>query len=296
MSLWSDLAGIARRRLASPGTQELDEAYKERLGRFWWRSATPWRRLVQPVFFGHENVPARGPAIWIGNHSLYAFADAWLMVGELYDKHGIVLRALGSHHHFRFPLWGHALAASGVVDGTRENCAALLAAGEHVLIYPGGGGEVFKRIGEKHQLRWKQRTGFARLALEHDCPIVPFATVGADDCWDIVYDNDRLRETWIGRAVVAYGGVKPEELPAVVLGLGHTPFPRPERMYFRFLPPVRPDAFRGLPIERAAQDLRARVEHEVQSAIDDLLAYREKDEKRSFRARILERRAAPWTP
>lgn len=208
------------------------------------------------------------------------------MVAELFRRHGIVLRALGSHHHFRLPGWADALEANGVVEGTRENCAAMLRAGEHVLVYPGGGGEVFKRVGEKHRLRWKERTGFARLALEYDCPIVPFAAVGGDDCWDIVYDNDKLRHTWLGRQLVERLGVKPEELPTLVAGIGGTPLPRPERMYFRFLPPVRPEAFRGLPLECAARAMRVHVEREVQQAIDELLDYRERDDGRALRARI----------
>jgi hypothetical protein len=35
-----------------------------------------------------------------------------------------------------------------------------------VLVYPGGGREVAKRKGEKYQLLWKERVGFARLAIE----------------------------------------------------------------------------------------------------------------------------------
>jgi len=263
------------------------EEERRRIGRFWVSVSAPWRRVVRPVFFGHERVPCSGPAIWAGNHSLYAFADASLMVSEIYERHGIVLRSLGSHHHFRVAGWGDALTANGVVNGTRDNCAAMLRAGEHVLVYPGGGGEVFKRVGEKHRVRWKQRTGFARLALEHACPIIPFATVGADDCWDIVYDNDALGRTWLGQQLVQRLGVKAEELPTVISGLAGTPLPRPERMYFRFLPPVYPDAFRHLPIDEAAIAMRTHVEREVQGAIDDLLAYRAQDAGRSLRARLL---------
>ena len=269
------------------GYRPFTEEQRRRIGRLWVTVSAPWRRLVQPVFFGHDCVPSSGPAIWAGNHSLYAFADASLMVSEIYERHGIVLRSLGSYHHFRVPGWAHALGANGVVDGTRDNCAAMLRAGEHVLVYPGGGGEVFKRVGEKHRVRWKQRTGFARLAIEHDCPIVPFAAVGADDCWDIVYDNDALGRTWLGQQLVHRLGVKAEELPAVVTGLAGTPIPRPQRMYFRFLPPVYPDAFRDLPIEDAARAMRCQVERGVQGAIDDLLAYRAQDARRSLRARLL---------
>jgi hypothetical protein len=36
-----------------------------------------------------------------------------------------------------------------------------------VLVFPGGGREVTKRKGEAHKVIWKERTGFARMAIEH---------------------------------------------------------------------------------------------------------------------------------
>jgi len=54
-----------------------------------------------------------------------------------------------------------------------------------VLVFPGGAPEVNKRRGEKYQLMWKERIGFARLAIQYSYPIVPFAAVGAEEsCHD----------------------------------------------------------------------------------------------------------------
>ena len=39
---------------------------------------------------------------------------------------------------------------------------------------------------EKYQLIWKERLGFAKLAIEYGYPIIPFAAVGAGDAYDIV--------------------------------------------------------------------------------------------------------------
>ena len=72
------------------------------------------------------------------------------------------------------------MVRAGAVRGARANCRALLAAGEAVLVYPGGGREVAKRKGEENRLTWKRRTGFARMAIEHQYPVVPFASLGAD--------------------------------------------------------------------------------------------------------------------
>ena len=64
-----------------------------------------------------------------------------------------------------------------MVLGSPEYCAALMEAGQHILVFPGGGREVMRRKGEAYQLIWKQRTGFARLAIEHGYDIIPFGSV-----------------------------------------------------------------------------------------------------------------------
>jgi len=266
------------------------------VGQRWSRAFAAWDWLVDPVFFGHEHVRADRPALWVGNHSILAFADWTLMMRELVRRHGIVPRALAQHAHFKVPGWGSLLARNGAVDGTSENCAAMMKSGEHVLVYPGGGGEVMKRKGEKHTLRWKNRTCFARMAIEHAYPIQPFATVGADDCWDIVYDNDRFARTRFGRWLLERTRIKPEEFPPLLAGIGPTPLPKPQRMYFRFFPLVFPDAYAHLPIERGARALRDEVERVVRDGMADLLAYRAADPHRFFSARLASKRGAPRLP
>ena len=124
------------------------------------------------------------------------------------------------------------------------------------------------------------------MAIENNYPIQPFATVGADDCWDILYDNSRLQDTRLGRWLLEHTDLKAEELPPVLKGFGPTLLPKPQRMYFRFFPPVYPEEFRRLPIEEGALALRNRVEAIVSGGLRDLLAERERDPKRELRVRI----------
>lgn len=150
----------------------------------------PWRKLTDPWFHGLENIPADGPVLLVGNHSTYAFVDMPLMFEEIHRVRGRFVRGLADHAHFVVPGWRDVLTRGGAVRGTRENCRVLLGAGEAVLVYPGGGREVAKRKGEKYQLLWKQRTGFARMAIEAGCPIVPFGAVGAEESYEILLDAD----------------------------------------------------------------------------------------------------------
>src|SRR5258706_9350655 len=186
------------------------------------RLLEPWRKLASPAVLGLEHVPDERPLLFVGNHTLYGLLDAPLLISELYERKRLFLRALGDHAHFKIPVWGALLKRFGVVDGTPERCAALMRAGEAVLVFPGGAREVAKRKGERHRLIWKERLGFVRLAVAHACTIVPFASIRGEDAVDIVLDADQPLAPPLGRLLAPpplrpHGGVPP--------GAGHGPTP-----------------------------------------------------------------------
>jgi 1-acyl-sn-glycerol-3-phosphate acyltransferase len=164
---------------APPSTEEISRAL---------RLLEPLRKLINPKVYGIENVPP-SRALLVGNHTVMGMLDSPLMCAELWER-GIIVRSLGDHAHFKVPVWREVLTAGGVVDGTRAITSELMRRGEVILVYPGGGREVAKRKGEQYKLIWKERMGFARLAIQHGYMIVPFAAVGAEEAVDIVLDGD----------------------------------------------------------------------------------------------------------
>src|SRR5512139_3488572 len=247
----------------------------------------PWHLLTSPRFFGLAHVPTDRPFLLVGNHTIMGVLDAPLLVLGLYEQTGVFVRSLGDHLHFRVPGWRDMLVRFGTVDGTRENCRALMRAGEPILVFPGGAREVFKHKGEKYRLIWKNRTGFARMAIEHGCPIVPFAAVGAEECYDILVDSDDIRRSPVGRLVESIAP-RIEEIPPLVRGLG--PLPRPERFYFQFGTPVETAPLVGREDDEAAcRALRARVAYSIEHGIRTLLEERARDPYRHVPARALHR-------
>lgn len=249
----------------------------------------PWRRLTSPVYVGMENIPSSRPLLFVGNHTIFGMLDSPLLVAEVYRRHGFLLRGLGDHAHFQVPVWRDFLTQFGVVDGTRENCDRLMREGEAVLVFPGGAREVAKRRGEKYRLMWKERLGFARLAIRHRCAIVPFAAVGAEDAYDIVIDGNDVMASPLGKLLALFQ-VRPEAIMPLARGLGPTPLPRPERFYFSFAPPVATDSYQGREDDEAAcRHLRDRVRGAVEAGIASLIEKRAADPERSLLGRVTRR-------
>jgi 1-acyl-sn-glycerol-3-phosphate acyltransferase len=244
----------------------------------------PWWSLTAPRFRGLENVPVDRPVLLVGNHTLMGLLDVPLMVVGLFERRGVRVRPLGDHVHFLIPGWRDFLRLFGTVEGTREACRALMRGGESILVFPGGAREVFKRKGERYRLLWGDRTGFAHLAIEHGYPIVPFAAVGADECYDILVDaGDVLRALPVLRSLP-----RAEELPPLVRGVGPTVLPRPSRFYFRFGPPIETAYLRGLESNvRVRRALRDEVRAAIDAGIASLLSERERDPDRYLGARLV---------
>jgi 1-acyl-sn-glycerol-3-phosphate acyltransferase len=248
------------------------------------RLMEPIRKVINPKVYGIENVPQRR-ALLVGNHTVMGMLDSPLMCAELWE-HGIIVRSLGDHAHFKIPGWRDVLTACGVVDGTRAITSELMDRGEVILVYPGGGREVAKRKGERYTLIWKERMGFARLAIEHGYTIVPFAAVGAEEAVDIVLDGDNplLAPTRLFAEKIL--GSK-DAMP-IKRGIGITPFPRPERQYYWFGEPISTEAVQGQQADDAVVGtVRDRTKKAVEQGMEFLLTERENDPNRSVVKRLL---------
>ena len=247
----------------------------------------PIKRLLSPVSVGSEHVPKEGPALLCGNHTIFGMIDIPMLGLEIFERTGRTVRGLADHNHFQLPIWRDALQRIGAVRGTRENCARLFGAGEAVLVFPGGGREVMKHKHEKYKLIWKERIGFARLAIRHQVPIVPFASVGVEDMFEIVVDAEDILRSRAGDLLRALGITEQpwfrhgEIIPPIARGKGLGPLPRLERQYFLFGAPVLPTRYEGQHEDReACYALRYEVQTAIQTQIHQLLELRQADPER----------------
>ena len=271
---------------ASLPVQPYGEADFQRLRRLIGPAVDAWTALTDPLYVGLEHVPKDGPVLLVGNHGMMGTLDASVMSFGLKQHLGIWPRGLADHVHFAIPRWRDLFKAAGAVEGTPEGFRGLMALKSHVIVFPGRAGEVFKRRGEKYRLRWKQRLGFARLAIEAGCPVVPFSAVGADDSYSILLGSDDLLKIPGFDALSKRLKLKSDYL-GLYRGLGLTALPRPERYYFRFAPAIDTRRFKGEVTDENAWTLRREVESAVEAGLDELLAQREQDPRRRLRRRLL---------
>ena len=248
------------------------------------RLIEPLRKLINPKAYGIDNVPKRG-ALLVGNHTVLGVLDLPLICAELWER-GRIVRALGDHAQFKVPGWRDMLKSLGVVEGTRANCAELMQRGELILVFPGGGREVAKRKGERYKLVWKNRMGFARLAIQYGYPIIPFASVGADDAVDIVVDADNpllAPERLFVEKILG----SPDSWP-LWRGIGPTPIPRPERQYYWFGEQIQTTSVRSRHNDdTTVREVRDSTKTAVEYGIQFLLNEREHDKNRSLIGRLL---------
>jgi 1-acyl-sn-glycerol-3-phosphate acyltransferase len=140
-----------------------------------------YRHYFRAGTFGIERVP-EGRVLLIANHSgQFAYDGAMLSMAMLLDaRPPRIARGMGEYFLFRLPFVSWSAASMGAMVGTPENCAAMLEDGECVMVFPEGARGANKPFRKRYQLQ-RFGSGFMRLALETDTPIVPVGIVGAEE-------------------------------------------------------------------------------------------------------------------
>jgi len=144
-------------------------------------SALLYRYYFRVATHGIESVPS-GRLLLIGNHSgQFGYDGAMLSMAMLLEARPPRLcRGMAEFMFWRTPWAGTLASRLGMMAGTPRNCAAMLDAGECVMVFPEGA----RGANKPYRLRYRLQRfglGFMRLALETNTPIVPVGIVGAEE-------------------------------------------------------------------------------------------------------------------
>lgn len=245
----------------------------------------PFKLWFAPSFYGLEKLDVTKPAMFVSNHTILGVLDGYPFGIELYLKKGVILRSLADNNHFKIPFWRDLITQRlGVVRASRENCAALMMRKESMLVFPGGTREICKKKGEEYILKWSDRNGFVRMAMQFGYDIIPVAAVGAEEAYTITKDaNEILSETGFGKFLKFTGLADSlfkggDLLPPLVKGLGPTVIPKPVKLYFSFGKRISTKHLKSkFEDEAAQQSVKKKVEAALQEQFEALFRLREID-------------------
>jgi 1-acyl-sn-glycerol-3-phosphate acyltransferase len=197
---------------------------------------------------GLENIPA-GKTLFVGNHGGQIPLDA-AMAGLALFMEGEpprIARAMVERWVPTVPFVSTLFTRIGAMVGDPMNCRELLMHDQSVLVFPEGVRGSGKLFRDRYQLQ-RFGTGFMRLALETNAPVVPVAIIGTEETYPSVYNFSALAKM-IG---APYFPVTPFFPLLGPLGL----LPLPAKVTVRFGKPI---LFEGDPKE-SEEKIREKVQ------------------------------------
>ncbi|MFA5811542.1 MAG: lysophospholipid acyltransferase family protein [bacterium] len=190
---------------------------------------------VDALGVGH--IPAKGPAIIVGNHAGAFPYDGAMVHLAVYNNHrrkrGV--RFLVDDFVYDLPILGTFIQRIGGVRASQENAQKLIEAGHLIAVFPEGTKGIGKCYDERYRLQRMGRGGFVRLAMRTRAPIVPVAIVGSEETHPIIWKSQRLARP-LGLPFVPFTPTFPWLGP---LGL----VPLPSKWKIMFAQPVRFDRY-----------------------------------------------------
>ncbi len=142
---------------------------------------------------GLQNVPARGRALVVANHSGQLPMDG-ILIGTAISTSPYGARAPRAMIERFFPtvpFVGNALNALGAVVGDPLNCAKLLERDEIIIVFPEGVRGAGKLYEKRYQLQ-RFGNGFMHLAITHKAPIIPVGVVGCEETMPAIHNFEGL--------------------------------------------------------------------------------------------------------
>jgi 1-acyl-sn-glycerol-3-phosphate acyltransferase len=226
-------------------------------------------RYLRSRVEGLSRLP-RGPALLVGNHNGGIFGpDLVVTLGALWRALGPSFPLYMLAHDFamrQFLPLGRVLWRLGALRAAPSNALAVLEAGGHALVYPGGDLDAYRHFRRRNEVVFGERTGFVRVAQRARAPIVPIVAHGAHRSAIIVTEGERF-----AKLVRLSRWGRLERFPVALampwgIALGpwtpYLPLPLPVRV--RVLEPI--DVDRGEDPARA----RERVRDRMQRALDEM--------------------------
>ncbi|XP_068215596.1 DGAT1/2-independent enzyme synthesizing storage lipids isoform X1 [Palaemon carinicauda] len=184
---------------------------------------------------GLENIPDEGPCLLIYYHGAIPL-DVYYLVARTILTKGRLIRCVGDRFLEKVPGWKVILEAFHITPGTVSSCTQILEEGHILSISPGGVREA-QFSDHNYQLLWGQRTGFAKVAISANSPVVTMFTENVREAfrtvswpqkfWSMLYEKFRFPMAPI------YGGFPVKLRVHLSNPIHHLPNETPEELAIR---------------------------------------------------------------
>lgn len=230
-----------------------------------------WLAFLRNIYWrieseGMENIPATGKGLYVSNHRGFMPLDAVMHLSLMFTQRKRVPRFLIIHSLLRTPFLSNFLTKLGGVVASQENAKRLFDQGEIVGLFPEGIRGTFSPYKTAYRLRNFSKSGFARMAVENQAPIIPSAVIGHAEIFPII---GRIDSSLV---VKELGWPYLPIAPMFPLA----PIPLPSKWHVRVLEPVPLQGLKPADAEndRLMKSFSEYIQHIVQVNIDDMLPRR----------------------
>ena len=192
-----------------------------------------------PEVRGLDQLPAKGPALVVGNHScLFYMPEIWTCGQAVLSRRGIDAPAyvLAYDLLFAVPGVGPSLRRLGAIPASTSQASSALARGACVLVYPGGDLEACRPWTQRNKVDFAGRKGFVQLALRCGVPVVPVVAHGGHHAVVVLARGDRLARVAGLNALRIHVFPLLAGFPFGVTSVLTPPLPMPAHLTLEFLP------------------------------------------------------------
>jgi len=167
------------------------------------------RRWFRPEVGGLQSFPSVGGTLIVSNHSGGLFTpDVLILAAAFYRQFGYErpLYTLGHDALFSGPLGGW-VRKLGLIPASAANAGKALQSGGVVLVFPGGIFDAYRPTINANVIDFKGRTGYVKLAIDADVPLVPSVSIGGQESQLFL-----TRGTWLAKRL-GLGRLRSDILP-----------------------------------------------------------------------------------
>ena len=161
---------------------------KKHLAMFYTPFAHLYRRYLKVTPFGLEHIPKMGRALIISNHSGGIGADAAMIMTSLIlnDNNPRLAHGMAEYFFNKWPFVSPLMNRVGHLTGIPQHATRLLEADRVVVAFPEGARGTGKLYKDRYKLV-RFGTGFMRLALRTQTPIIPTAFIGGEEAFPTLF-------------------------------------------------------------------------------------------------------------